>query len=375
MLRCRVKMRRPLPDLSVPMYRVINHLRTPSRSHSPYHTLLTSIRRQCCDRACPAPSAHQCPQSVGGGCCSVNSVCLFGNSCSKTINPATVNTVTPSPTGCTSNQFSCPASVGGGCCISGQTCTAVGTQLLCVANGGSTTARPTTGGGGALDTRTGSALSNAGGLLPTAPTSPSPAATPKSGLSSGAKAGIGVGIPLAVLSTLILLFFLIRRRRLRRQHLKNKAHSPPIRSTTAVNHSSASTPGTHPQGPSSTDYIGALPQPGPFTSTAQAMGMHDASNRGAVPLSPQSPGDITTPVEMAESQATSPASPPAGVGGTPRSGGGRGGDYFAGQVPRSSPAPVASPIQGQLPGQVPLVRELRALERPVELQDTSVKKS
>ena len=53
----------------------------------------------------------------------------------------------------------------------------------------------------------------------------------------------------------------------------------------------------------------------------------DASNRGAVPISPQGPADITTPVEMAESEA-SLGTPLPGMGGSPREPAGRV-DYFS----------------------------------------------
>ena len=251
--------------------------------------LITDKDGQCCPRACPAPSAFLCPSSLGGGCCSVGSACLSGNSCSSTINTATVNTVSASPTGCTTGQFSCQPGAGGGCCNIGQTCTAIASQLLCVS--GSSTSTNTAG-------------------LPTATGPTSPSGGSNGGLSSGAKAGIGVGVTLAALLIFggLIAWFVVARRR-RQRELAAKEQTP---ADGGAEMSNVSSPGAGSTGP---DYFGAQPQPGPYTlnHAASASGMasygpYSASQRGAVPISPQSPRDITTPVEIAGSGAASPGS-------------------------------------------------------------------
>ena len=129
----------------------------------------------------------------------------------------------------------------------------------------------------------------------------------------------------------------------------------------------------HTHVPNATDYSGATPQAGPFTtlpgSAANAVGMtalnpqtsgtalqQEASNRGAVPLSPQGPADITAPVEMAQSEPSQAGSPPAVVpGGSPSPGGGRRApDYFTLRQSR--------------------VREMEGGSPPVELPATPMEK-
>ncbi|KAI9825671.1 MAG: hypothetical protein M1832_001015 [Thelocarpon impressellum] len=298
-----------------------------------------SSTASCCLRPCPAPSGYQCPQSLGGACCSVGSACLSGNSCSSTINTATVNTVSASPTGCTTGQFSCPASAGGGCCNEGQSCTTLATNLFCAGgSGASSTGRATRAGGSAGPTATG----------------PAPASTDQ-GLSSGAKAGIGVGVTLGVLvlAGLVAWFVVARRRHARAQSEK------PAQAAPGGGMSDVSSPGGG--GSTGADYFGPHPTPGPFTeghsAVASASGMAPAyspyspgaggGREGAVPLTPQSPGDITTPVEIAE-------------GGSPGSGGRSpqaARDYF---TPKQSPepgpgesrrttGPATSPLRAELP--------------------------
>ncbi|KAI9706052.1 MAG: hypothetical protein M1836_005458 [Candelina mexicana] len=225
--------------------------------------------------------------------------------CISTINTATVNTVSATPTGCISGQFSCPANVGGGCCGNGQTCTALASKLYCAGGGGSTTARET--GGAALTSGTASvAISTSSSTSETG-----------SGLSSGAKAGIGVGVTLGVILIVGLLAWFILSRRRRHREATASASGPPMSSV-----SSGFGPGNpvgHASPPNSTgpDYFSIPPQHGhgPYSHSqaAGAAGMgaytpggYTPGGRGAVPVSPQGPNDIATPVEIAESAVTSP---------------------------------------------------------------------
>ncbi|KAI9845117.1 MAG: hypothetical protein M1838_001906 [Thelocarpon superellum] len=259
-----------------------------------------------CDDPCPL-SAYNCPVSAtmsgsATSTTSVRSACLSSNSCSSTVNSATVNTVSASPTGCTTGQISCPASQGGGCCNVGQTCTSLSTNLYCVsANGGASSSRPTAGG------------TNAAGLPTATNTSPSSATSSSSdsgGLSTGAKAGIGAGAgvgALLILSALIAWYIIARKRQQRALKMAAASQS----ADAATSHVSSPGGGSNRGGG---DYFGQQAQPGPFTENgaadASGMGPYTPGGRGAaVPLNPQSPGDIAAPVEIASSGPVSPSSP------------------------------------------------------------------
>ncbi|KAI9797201.1 MAG: hypothetical protein M1833_005610 [Piccolia ochrophora] len=251
---------------------------------SAYHCTV-SRTTSCCPRRCPAPSAFQCEEDLGGACCSVGSICLEGRSCSPTVNPSTVNTVTPStsPTGCTADQFSCPASIGGGCCDNGQACTNVGQKLYCAGGGiASNTAR--TGNDDAFPTATEISSTSS-----------------SEGLSVGARAGVGVGVALVCVALLVsLVFFILSRRRKRRSLERTTSSSSRHLGQDDTAHGSPA-----PAAMTQPDYFGPSARPGPFTysDAADRSGLTPLSPaRGAVPLNPQSPGDITTPVEIAESE-------------------------------------------------------------------------
>jgi hypothetical protein len=124
-----------------------------------------------------------------------------------------------------------------------------------------------------------------------------------SGLSTGAKAGIGAGLGVAALfAVALLLWFCVLRRR--EAMLSQKADSNPDPGP-AMSQVSGS---AGPKAPSqAADYFGPAAVAGPFTSghasTVTSPGGH------AVPLSPQGPGDIQVPVEIdsrGHSAATSP---------------------------------------------------------------------
>ncbi|KAI9719230.1 MAG: hypothetical protein M1812_003560 [Candelaria pacifica] len=224
--------------------------------------------------------------------------------CISTINPATVNTVSATPTGCLSGQFTCPADSGGGCCGNGQTCTALASKLYCVGGGGGTGARET--GGAAPTTGTASVAKS---------TSASTNDSGGGGLSSGAKAGIGVGVSLGVILIAGLLAWFILGQRRRGHEATASDSRPPMSSVSSgYGHGNAPTQASPPNS-SGADYFSTSPQHGQYSHSqaAGAAGMgaytpggYTPSGRGAVPVSPQGPNDIATPVEIAESAVPSP---------------------------------------------------------------------
>ena len=259
---------------------------------------------QCCSRQCVATSAFPCASSLGGTCCSFGSVCLTSNQCTPTVDPATINTVSATPTGCRSDQVSCPAAVGGGCCGVGSTCRALSASQYCVGGGGALTS------GGATGTR-----SYIAGVPTGTPLPPSP--DDGAGLSAGAKAGISVGATVAGLSllTLILWFIMLRRRGRRQQRQQQQQQQQRQRLDPTVPTSAMQSPNgpmshlSSPTGHSSRpDYFGGDAAPGPYTGNggdADATGI--AANRTAVPVRPQGPADITAPVEMGSSSVAAPS--------------------------------------------------------------------
>ncbi|TVY91119.1 hypothetical protein LAWI1_G002725, partial [Lachnellula willkommii] len=139
----------------------------------------------CCPRKCTGTSQFPCATSLGGGCCSYGWMCQTGSDqCVSTAAPSSTPVVSISasavPSGCSAaNQFACASSLGSGCCGVGQQCVTSGSGRFCSATTGSV-----------MLTRTGS-----GGLIATAVSKPSEG----KGLSTGAKAGIGVGVSLGAL--------------------------------------------------------------------------------------------------------------------------------------------------------------------------------
>ncbi|KAI9842554.1 MAG: hypothetical protein M1837_007067 [Sclerophora amabilis] len=296
-----------------------------------------SSKLGCCPRACPASTAFQCPESYGGSCCDKGSSCLPDKRCQSTVDPATVNTVSPSPTGCTTGQFSCPASVGGGCCENGMACTAIATKLYCAsANGGPSSVRSSFL---ATDVAATGATTGAG-----PPSTTSEAPTPLSnegGLSRGAKAGVGVGVAIGALAIIgSIVWFIIGRRRKARvvqQYQQQQQSGTGVKSPTAPPQSQTSSPGAASGG---MDYFtqSGRSEPSTYREAARASGMTALSpSRTAVPLTPQSPGDIVTPVEIAESNVQTPGA---------RSQSSGGGAFEEGEYSTSTPPPppVARPV-------------------------------
>ncbi|TVY48499.1 hypothetical protein LOCC1_G001244 [Lachnellula occidentalis] len=243
----------------------------------------------CCPRKCTGTSQFPCATSLGGGCCSYGWMCQTG--ASQCVSTAALPTSTPIvsvgavPSGCSAaNQFTCASSLGGGCCASGQQCVISGTGEFCS--------------GTAMLTRTGS-----GGLIATAVPKPSEG----KGLSTGAKAGIGVGVSLGALFIIaaVMWFFLVHRHRARQSE---GASGPPAMSQSSGgrNGGPVSRPSAGQTQPS--DYFGPAAESGPFTEDQHSTAMSPGSNRG-VPTLPQSPNDIATPVEIdsrSQSYVTAP---------------------------------------------------------------------
>lgn len=150
----------------------------------------------CLGRKCVS-SFYQCPSSMGGGCCGFGSDCgsptvpggtgiCIGTTTSSTSVSAIASTL---PSGCTvQGQTSCEA--GGGCCDAGYACTLIDSSPWCSRTTAAATTTP-------------------------APTASGVTAEHQSqGLSSGAKAGIAVGVvALAALVIGAATWVCVRRRR------------------------------------------------------------------------------------------------------------------------------------------------------------------
>ncbi|RDL39168.1 uncharacterized protein BP5553_03508 [Venustampulla echinocandica] len=246
----------------------------------------------CCGRSCPSTSQYKCAESFGGGCCSYGFDCAPGKSCVSAARPTTSPPIVGViPPGCSkTNQFSCASSLGGGCCDNGYSCKiSDGVNGCAPARGTSMLTR--TGTGGSIATQT-------------------PQDSPGGGLSTGAKAGIGVGVAVAALGVIGgLLWFCVVHRRRARQSQKSESvpaisqggsENPPGGSKAGGSKAGGSKAGS--KRPSvgrsqPSDYFGPTAIPGPFTEEHTSPGTTPGTNRG-VPAVPQSPGDIASPVEI-----------------------------------------------------------------------------
>lgn len=197
------------------------------------------------------------------------------------------------PSGCTTSQISCAKEVGGGCCGVGQMCTVVGNTNYCAAGGVSAVR---TGPKGVLASETMDTNNH-------------------SGLSSGAKAGIGGGIAgLALLVASGVLYFCILQRRKARGI---EEESVPAMSQTSgskvAGSKKAGSAGTRPSLPpvrrQTADYFGPSAKAGPYTDTSPASSP-GYMYRG-VPINPQSPGDIAVPVEIDSTEQSNVNTPGA----------------------------------------------------------------
>jgi len=229
-----------------------------------------TVTAACCPRSCPTTSQFKCDASFGGGCCGYGSVCASGNKCISTARPTTPAVVSQIPSGCTTSQLACPTSIGGGCCDIGLACTVLDNTNYCAAPTG-------------MATRTG-----ANGILATAVPKPSP------GLSTGAKAGIGAGVAVGacVAVGIFLWFCLAHRKRSRSDQSVVTASGPEMSQGSEAGMKRPS------QGRQASDYFGPVAEPGPFTDSPTSPTPRSPGGSRGVPANPQSPGDITTPVEI-----------------------------------------------------------------------------
>jgi hypothetical protein len=170
--------------------------------------------------------------------------------------------------------------MGGGCCDNGLTCTVLSNTNYCAAGTGTAV-------------RTGT-----NGILETS-------APQSSGLSTGAKAGIGAGLGVAACMGIgILLWFIVLHRREARLSQKADSNPGPDPAMSQVSGSAAPKAASQQAG----DYFGPSAVAGPYTTDPTSPVTSPGSGRG-VPLSPQGPGDIQVPVEIdsrGHSTATSP---------------------------------------------------------------------
>ena len=196
----------------------------------------------------------------------------------STAAPTSSAVVSVIPSGCSvANQFPCASSLGGGCCASGQACVTSGGGEFCSATGS------------ALLTRTGP-----GGVIATAVTKSS-----SGGLSTGAKAGIGVGVALGAIAIIgaLMWFFLVHRTRARQSEQATSVPPAMSQGSRSERNGGPTRPSPRRQASQPSDYFGPAAESGPFTEDHNSPAMSPGSNRG-VPATPQSPGDIAVPVEI-----------------------------------------------------------------------------
>jgi hypothetical protein len=128
--------------------------------------------------------------------------------------------------------------------------------------------------------------------------------TSSSGLSTGAKAGIGAGVALGACVVVggLLWFCVVHRR-----HAKAKSQGESsVPALSQVSGSNANTSRPSQGGRFAADYFTA--KPGPFTEDATSPGRSPRANRG-VPLSPDSPNDIATAVEIGSTDHSNVTTP------------------------------------------------------------------
>lgn len=118
-----------------------------------------------------------------------------------------------------------------------------------------------------------------------------------SGLSTGAKAGIGVGVALGacVLVGALLWFCVVHRRNARAKMSQHESSAPAL---SQVSGSKADTNRPNPGPRSRSDYFGPSAKAGPFTDDMTSFGASPGANSRGVPLSPDSPVDISAAVEI-----------------------------------------------------------------------------
>ena len=259
----------------------------PSTSTSDPNVITTPA---CCVRPCNAYSEFQCAESLGGICCSLGMTCVT-NSCVANL-PSSQSSSSSVPSCAATTDIPCTDGLGG-CCNPDSYCTVSQSTGYC----GSGTAAPS-----AL--RTGGAL--VGGIVQTTPGG--------GGLSTGAKAGIGAGVAIGALVVLgaLIWWWMARRRQAVSGSVPQGSSAPRGTETVVSTQHGGSTPGTREMvGRGTEDYFGPAAVAGPFTA-ARGAGAARGTGRGAVPLSPDEPGDIRPAVEIGEGMerpAVSPGEP------------------------------------------------------------------
>lgn len=266
---------------------------------------VTTTEVMCSSRPCGVES-HLCPSSLGGGICCSNGMACGTGGCIVTVSPTSTADSTGTAGGIcsgTTNAFTC-TNGGGGCCLDGQTCTYIdATQAACACN----------------------------------------VASP--GLSTGAKAGIAVGVVVAAAIVIgAVTWFCIRQRRRNRGTTTGRSgasagvvgpggeagmgggeggggggffagHRGPTPggdSSTVAPMSEASGPASHRihQTGVAYNYFGPEAHAGPYTTQDNVGTTHEyrwapdvAQNVGAIP---HGPDDFNHPVEIADGQPEDP---------------------------------------------------------------------
>ncbi|KAK1964740.1 hypothetical protein LY78DRAFT_713888 [Colletotrichum sublineola] len=237
--------------------------------------ITTSVSSACCGRTCPSTSAFRCESRFGGGCCSYGQTCVSGGGCVRAVTPTTSATalLTPIDPGCTATtQHAC---VDGGCCDRLWDCVVVSGTAACAPG------RPT-----ATDVR----------IVEDAPDE----------LSTGAKAGIGVGVSIVGCAFVVLSawFCLFRRRRQGTATASSSRRSGGAGASRVSG--GVSGPGSERPGRSaramSEDYFGPDAVAGPYTETetvpSDRVAVTSPGRGRGVPLQAYSPSDVVAPVEM-----------------------------------------------------------------------------
>ncbi|KAL8392245.1 hypothetical protein RB595_002442 [Gaeumannomyces hyphopodioides] len=263
----------------------------------------TSTFGACCGRKCRT-SSFLCPTQMGGGCCGYGSTCASNSACIAARSQTPTGFVPQAPEGCTTSQISCPSSIGGGCCPVGRSCTQVGSSVACATV-------PVVPTDGAIS------VDQGGG-----------------GMSTGAKAGIAVGV---VLGSAVIIgvatWLCIRKRRrgtasYRSQELsqthggsgvgsgygpRSRASIPMIVGGGSAIGGVGSERGGALSGTASevryptADYFGPDAVVGPYTDLDSPTTLRETTpsfGRG-VPLDPDEPRDIVAPVELDSGRSVS----------------------------------------------------------------------
>ncbi|OBT81216.1 hypothetical protein VE02_10029 [Pseudogymnoascus sp. 03VT05] len=260
---------------------------SPTRSVSSGSTVISTHKPNitafpaCCPRPCNAAASYQCPQSLGGGCCSLGYNCA-SNACYRSI-PSTSSTTSSSIPSCPTSDIPCTDDIGG-CCNSAAHCTMLESTGYCATGSAAPTERRTGG--------------NTGNEIIDKPRG-------GGGLGNGAKAGIGAGVAIGALLVIgaAVWWWTSRRRQAGGSAPGGSGReSGPWGSArggteTVVSMQQGSTPGAPDMaGRGTEDYFGPAAGVGPFTG-AEGAGV---ARSGAVPVSPNQPGDIQPAVEIGE---------------------------------------------------------------------------